>query len=171
MKILWKWKKRSEKKDTLETKKRQLINKQKFHWGLIITAISTLLPMVLNLSYSDFFRGFYGGLFIWFILLFYMVRLEDMKRISKSLLNGFLIGKAVIVIPMLFTYCILIALGQEEFVAGAFGFFVSLASFSIANLVLSVKVHQINNELHELELAARGFRPIEELQKNQELHK
>lgn len=165
-----KWEKRSGKEETPEMKERQIINKRIFGWGMVIAVLITLPLLTLGLSYSDFLRGFEGGLMVWLLALMFLVRLLNTKKITQSLLNGFLVGEVVIVIPILSTCWILIVLGQEEFIAGSFGFLVSLVSFSVANAILSKAIHRLKNELYKLQLAKQGFKPIEELQKNPQLH-
>jgi uncharacterized membrane protein YagU involved in acid resistance len=162
-----KWKGRT---DLIKTKKQQLINKKMFHWGIIATSLVTLLSLACGLVYSDFVRGFGSGLIIWLLLTVFIARLLDQKRISLSFLMGFLIGEVIIVMPMLSIYLILATLVKEEFVAEVFGFLISLVSFSIANIILATRIHKTERELFELQLAQKGAKTIEELQKNPKLH-
>ena len=165
-----KWIKRLEKEETSEMKEKQLLNKIIFGWGLVVTAFITIPPMALGLSYHDLSRGFMGGLVIWLLLISSIMRLQEQKKKWQSLMQGFLIGEVVIAIPTISTYLILIILGQEEFIAEAFAFFVGLVSFSMANVILATIKYRLKNELFELQLAERGFKHIKELQEDLQSH-
>jgi membrane associated rhomboid family serine protease len=148
-------------------KKKQLINKRIFNWGLVMTALVTLPPIALGLSCSDFFKGFGASLVIWLLIASFLLKSQGQKQ---SLLTGFIAGEVIIVIPILSTYWILLAIGVEEFVAGVFGFLVSLVAFSITNTIVSIKINRAKRELTKLELASKGLKTIEELQQDPRLH-
>jgi hypothetical protein len=126
------------------------------------------LPSIaVGISYSDFFRGFGVSLVIWLLAVTFLVRLLDAKKISQALLKGFLVGEAIIVVPMLSTYWILIILEQERSVASSFGFLIGLLSFLVMNTIMAIRILRLKNEL---EFAEKGLKTIKELQKNPKLH-